>query len=382
MRVNILFYYLHGGGGAFSNVRLLLAALARVHPGDQFLLAGSESLDFGPALEFPNVRHVPIRQSGSLEWTRLRLGLGGLAAVCRRERADILWALNLGPYLDPGLPFVLGVNNPHQVYPTSVTRHHPGGALRVLLLQTFFRWSLRQADGVLVQTEGMGRRVLAAARRPLPCAVVAKSVEGDVDVTRSPLPLAMASQLAAPGWYRVLYVATAIPHKNHRVLVGMAKAFREAGEHVATVVTVTQDELQRLVGGTDIAALVESGHLVPVGWTKKEHLAGLYEAADACVMPSYIESLSSAHLEAMRWRRPQVCAEVEYARDLCDGASLYAAPDQPAEWVSAVRKLRDGRELGERLVNAGLARMQDMPSNWAEVAMRIRRFLGDIATRS
>lgn len=376
--MRILFYYLHGGGGAFSNVKLLLATLARENPTDTFLLAGQAGMDFGAAATLPNVETIRIPVRGGREWTRLQLGWGGLKKLCRAKNVDVLWSLNLGPYRHPGVPFVLGVNNPHQVYSRAVTRHHPGSSLHVEVMRWFFRRSLACADAALVQTDQMGELVRQSAGRSLPIEVVPKAVESESDVAAQPLPEPLAGTLAgsvAVGWFPLLYVATAIPHKNHRVLVELAHRLQLANEKISLVVSVREDELTAL-GCEGVAAVVRSGHLRPIGWAAKEHLAALYAACHGCVMPSYIESLSSAHLEAMQWARPQVCADVPYARDLCRDAALYAAPDRAGDWLAAVRRLRDDADLRRRLVDAGRERMRAFPDTWSEVARRVRQFLG------
>ncbi len=130
-----------------------------------------------------------------------------------------------------------------------------------------------------------------------------------------------------------------------------------------------------------MASLIESGHLLPLGWINKEQLLAVYEACDACVMPSKSEQLSSAHLEAMHWRKPQISADLPYAHDLCGDATLYADPDDPADWAAKMQTLMENPERRDRLVAAGLDRMKSFPKTWKEVARRVRTFLAEVANQ-
>ena len=62
-------------------------------------------------------------------------------------------------------------------------------------------------------------------------------------------------------------------------------------------------------------------------------------------MPSHLESLSSAHLEAMQWGRPQITADLPYARDLCGPAALYVPVDDWNAWRREIERLRDDEPL-------------------------------------
>ena len=107
------------------------------------------------------------------------------------------------------------------------------------------------------------------------------------------------------------------------------------------VLTLTKKQLEKMAGSESKTAqsLVESGHIILMGWITKDVLHHLYEACSGCVMPSMLESMSSSHLEAMRWNKPQISSDVACIRELCGDASLYVPAEDPRAWFEEMERL-------------------------------------------
>jgi glycosyltransferase involved in cell wall biosynthesis len=364
------------GGGGLSNLTILLRTMARHHPEDSIEIVTSAQF---PGLEdTPNIRIHRIRVSGVQEIDRMLLSIRLLPRLLRAANADVLWSVNLGPYIKPNVPSVLSVNNAYQVYPWKVSRYHPGGSrIRVAMLRWFFRRSLRVADNVMVQTPLMGEYVRATKGAPARVFVAPKAVERDGDIQPKPLPEAVTRTLEAGlgrSAFTLLYVSTWMPHKNHITLL---RAFSELAQRkikVRLVLTVTEQEILS-AGWAGSAALLESGYVVAMGWIEKAFLRSLYVASDGCLMPSHLESLSSAHLEAMQWGRPQIAADLPYARDLCGAAAVYVPVENWRAWSREIERLRDDERLQRDLVTAGYRQMNQYPASWAEAAETVHRVL-------
>jgi glycosyltransferase involved in cell wall biosynthesis len=381
--MRILFQYLTGGGGALSNVILLLKALSKKYPQDHIDVICSKSSGLHILEDLPNVKVLSYGTGWNQEVDRLLLGFGGLKRIAKERRADIIWSLNLGPYMKTDVPQVLSVHNPHQVYPWHVTRTHPDSRLNVAGLRWFFRKSLRVSDGVIVQTPIMGEYVREISGAPNRIAVAAKSVENPEDVVSEPLPYKITNVFESglgSQTFTFLYVATYTPHKNHIALVEAFDMLASGGYQVRVLLTVGRDELLQL-GGERARALIDSGHIVPLGWTKKEYLKSLYDICDACLMPSMLESLSSAHLEAMQWGKPQITSDLPYALDLCGEAALYVSANDPSAWAERIKMLIADQDLRARLVAAGYERMKCFPATWAEASTIVHQFLEELVVQ-
>lgn len=378
--MNIAFQYLSGAGGALSNVILLLRSYALKYPEDRLLIVCSQDSGLTSLKELPNIQFALFDIGTFKEVRRAWLGYFGLNRIAENFQADVVWSLNLGSYVRRRIPNVLSIHNPHQVYPSESTKSHPKSRLTVAMLQFFFRRSLRSADAVIVQTALMGEYARHAPNCPRQVAVIPKSVERSSEVSSECLSGDMERKLVripfrGTTW---LYVATAIPHKNHRVLTEAALILKGASSSAHRIVLTISEEEAIARCGPRARELIDAGILVPVGWVAKKHLRALYEACDACVMPSILESLSSAHLEAMEWSRPQIVADLPYARDLCGDAALYVDPHNPGKWVAAMADLSASRELQASLVDKGRKRMELFPRTWDEAATSVRQVLTSV----
>jgi len=380
--MKVAFYYLHGRGGAFSNIQLLLGALARAYPDDQYYLIGMRGLSFGAAEGCANVRAVYLPVPFHLELARAWHGVIGLPHVLETLKPDVLWSLNLGAYRRLQVPSVLSVHNSHQVYPREFARLHPGSWLRVNALRFFFRRSLSASDAVLVQTALMGDYIRALRESPARIKVVPKAVETEDDIAMEELPAEVQSRMRAgkaERWFTFLYVSTFVPHKNHKLLLDVCGLLRSRKEVKARIVVTVSEEELRACGGESVFSFVREGYLVPLGWVGKKHLRALYDASDACLMPSLLESLSSAHLEAMHWGKPQISSDLPFARDLCGDAALFVHPHRAPDWVEAMEQVMSEPVCRERLIAAGHSRMSLFPRTWRDVACAIHQLLEEVA---
>lgn len=327
-----------------------------------------------------NIEVISYGGKRYLEIDRAVLGFSGLKRIARERNPDIIWSLNIGLYIRAHVPQVLSVNNPHQVYPWEVTRYHPDSPLNVAFLRWFFRKSLRVSDAVIVQTPVMAEYIKKINGSPKSIAVIPKAIENIDDVLPKPLSTNMKKKMEGVlgvKAFTFLYVATYIPHKNHKTLIEAFNLLAAEGVNVRVILTIGLHELVKCCGNKALG-LIESGHLLLFGWVEKVYLKSLYEACDACLMPSVLESLSSAHLEAMQWGKPQITSDLPYSHDLCGDAALYVAAEDPRAWSIKIKELMTNSILRERLIAAGQEQMKHFPATWAEVAHNVHAFLENI----
>lgn len=380
--MRILFQYLTGGGGALSNIILLLQALSKQFPQDHIDIVCSKTSGLSSLATLPNIDILPYGGNRHQELDRVFLGFGGLGRIAKERGSDVIWSLNLGSYVKTSIPQILSVHNSHQVYPWKVTQYHPDNRLHVAVLRWFFRKSLRASVGVIVQTPIMGKYVQKISGAPNLYKIAPKAVENNRDVLSDELPddlQKMFSDGLGRQAFTFLFVATFTPHKNHKTLVETFDILATEGLNVRVVFTLGYEELISF-GGEKARRLIGSGHIIPAGWIEKKYLKKLYEACDACLMPSVLESLSSAHLEAMQWSKPQIVSDLPYAKDLCGVAALYAQAEKPADWAQKIREFVLDKKLRENLVTAGHEQMKHFPLTWADAAIHVHTFLEEIFT--
>lgn len=377
--MRILFRHLDPGqGGAVSSGAKMLQGFCERFPQDELTVMCAADSPFANLSRFGNCDVELVGTRAPREAHLLGLGDIAVRRLCRKRAYDVFLTVNVGLYVRSSLPQVLMVNNAYQIYPAEIAALNPCSRLRVACLRGLFRRSLALSQAAVVQTPLMERYLRKLATCPQRVAIVPKAVASERDGSEKPLPRRIANEFAkSPDSARLLFVSTGFPHKNHRVLSEMMELFREKGSPIRLVVTLSDQKWRERTGEVG-GRLVESGHVIPVGWVEKDELKSLYGACDVCVMPSLIESLSSAHIEAMHWRKPQVVADVDYAHDLCLTSALYADPHDPAAWVSQVERVLTDDGLRQSLIKQGIERFSTFPSTWAQMAGEIRSVLANV----
>lgn len=168
-----------------------------------------------------------------------------------------------------------------------------------------------------------------------------------------------------PGRF-VLAVGSAAPHKNRALILRAAEAIGDLGLKVA------------LVGGSRAAvfrggASSEVANVVRLGYVDDGVLRSLYATAHAFVFPSLYEGFGLPPLEAMALGCPTVVSAIRPLTDTCGDAALRVDPHQPADVVTALRRLQDPA-LRRDYAARGMARAAAF--TWDAAAQRL---LGIIA---
>jgi glycosyltransferase involved in cell wall biosynthesis len=235
-----------------------------------------------------------------------------------------------------------------------------------------FQRSLAGASGVVVQTPVMRRRLgqrygIDESRARVIPQPVPRHVSPDTAIPgRSPLA-------ACPKAVRLLFLAAHYPHKNHRVLAGVARELRSRGLDRSTQIFVTLGgqapaELRALLdGAADV--ITDVGRLAPA--TVPEALAD----ATALFLPTLVESYGLIYLEAMACRRPILTSDRDFARWMCGDAALYFDPLDARSIVDAIATLSSAARDGDMSARAS-ARLGQFPQDWSTVAAGFLDVLG------
>lgn len=178
-------------------------------------------------------------------------------------------------------------------------------------------------------------------------------------------PAVVARLGLVPGNYALALANTQV-HKNVGILLA---AF--AAPALAEVPLV-------LFGAADRDAFVATGHTVPenivfAGRVNDGELRALMEAALCLAFPSTTEGFGLPPLEAMALGCPAIVAPCGALPEVCGEAALYARPDDPAAWASAIDRLRHDPALRERCVAAGRARAAAF--TWRAAALNLAAVL-------
>jgi glycosyltransferase involved in cell wall biosynthesis len=289
----------------------------------------------------------------------------GLAQAVRASGAEVCLTLgDVGPRRVP-CRHVVFLHNPLFVYsPDDLAGEDDWSPAKRRYLIWQFQRSLAGASGVVVQTPVMRRRlrqrygVDESRARVIPQPVPRHVSSSTAIPGRSPLA-------ACPKPVRLLFLAAHYPHKNHRVLAGVARELRSRGLDRSTQIFVTlggqaPPELRALLDG-EADVLTDVGRLAPAA--VPEALAD----ATALFLPTLVESYGLIYLEAMACRRPILTSDRDFARWMCGDAALYFDPLDARSIVDAIATLASSARDSDVSTRAS-ARLGEFPRDWSAVA--------------
>lgn len=160
------------------------------------------------------------------------------------------------------------------------------------------------------------------------------------------------------------------PHKNHSILYGMGPHLAKAGEsgqRIKISVTLQDEPAQELRFPPFVEYL---GHLnVP-------QVQEAYKRTNALFYPSLLESFGLPLVEAICMDLPIVCADLPYARWLCEDQAFYFDPSSPKDAVRAIIELH--KSLAEGWWPDYRRSRSKLPNSWQEVARSFLDLLGKV----
>lgn len=224
------------------------------------------------------------------------------------------------------------------------------------------RWTHRAADALEWAFRRLARRLPVAAVGPdlarryghAPAVLeLTVSLVSDADLVPADIAVARSHNRVE----RVLSVGRIDREKNPLLLADVLAELRADG--VPWRLEVAGDgplrsELQRRLEQRGVAGAAVLHGYVPVD----DGLAALYRSADVFLHVSWTEGLPQVLFEAFAAGTPVVATDVGGVAEAAGGAALLVPPGDAAAAAEAVRRVRGDRELRERLVRAGAARVR------------------------
>ncbi|MEN4916787.1 glycosyltransferase [Acinetobacter pittii] len=369
--MNIVFQYYKGSGGALINIKHMLEAIILQNPNWNFVIVCSKTSVLSE-IETPynNLTYEYIVESNLPgEISRLLFFTLKLKKIVEKYSADIIWSMNVGPYVNTSACHVLSLNNAFQVCDSKLLEIHPSGSFRVNLLRFFFRISMRYTNLTILQTPFMEKLVKKNFHNTK-TVVAKKSVGISNNLSNDKNPIC---EKINPHDFNVIYVATDYPYKRHLLLLKALNLFNNEIPNLKLIVTLTYEQCLNI--DFDLTTeLHRKGILICLGWVQPKDLESLYKSSKIAVMPSLIESLSSSHIEAMFWGIPQITSNLAYAKDLCKEAAYYVNDhESPQAWKDAIITLYNDPSLYQQLIQQGYQEAKMLPQSWNDAANTISK---------
>lgn len=354
-------------GGGLQNVKNLWAAVGRDGEGDEWrFIARPESglADEGHTVPWRSCTYVPV--GGFVE--RLRVENLRVPELASSWGADLIFTpMGAGPVRSKR-PTVIGWHDPSVGYPDSPMWGRTAFRFRATerLRRLYARAAAARALRVCTQTRTMADRV---AREWALDRERFRVVSNGLSAFHARENQAPADPPRAPGI--VLVLGNPKPNKNFEILPHVVAELSklpdaEGFQGVEVHATLRDDgpymepylREERAVGPTRIP-------IKKIGLVPHAELGDLYRRSAVVFLPSLLESFSATYIEAMHFGVPLVTSDLDFARDICGDAALYADPLDPVACARALHTALSDPSTRARLRETGFERVEAFPT-WSE----------------
>jgi glycosyltransferase involved in cell wall biosynthesis len=373
MRIAVDAHNLWTAGG-LSIGRNIVATLPRLAPTHEYLIILPQGVGYDTYDDMMNVRIVESRASASIP-RRVFEGLVEIPAAIRDFSPDVILALGNQPVRQSGAFQAVLVHDAHLFYPTG---HYPHDLWRDKFRQrvqaVYLRRGLRHVDLVFCQTETAASRFRQTY--DFPTVAVMPNAVSRTTLANGSKTLHPDATGAAETRFKLLALTRYYTHKNLELIVDAYEAHPELLKDTVCYLTIEDGhhpkarELLRRIANTVPEQVINLGPLA------QEDLGAYWDAVDALVHPSTLESFSGAYLEAMAFGVPILTSDLDFARDVCGPSAMYFDPVEPRSLAESVAALRDDTGLQHSLAAAGATQFELLAVEWDDVVLRALDAMG------
>jgi len=158
-----------------------------------------------------------------------------------------------------------------------------------------------------------------------------------------------------PEGFRVLLLSHYRVHKNIEILSNVAQILKTKFqiENVIFVLTLAED-IKSLNIIDKARELGVSKNIFNIGPVDYDACGSLYEACDAVILPSLLESFSNTIAEAWVMKKPIFISDLDWAKSICGNAAIYINYDDADDTASKIADLMNNTNEIERVVKNGI----------------------------
>lgn len=353
MRIGINALYLLPGkvGGSEIYVRNLVKWLERVAKDDELVIfANRESAGVFEALA-TKAKVVNCAFSAASRPVRILWEQFVLPFQVRKYGIDVLLSAGMtAPLFCPARSYVMIYDLQHINQPENFNK------FQLFFLKTIIYLSARTAHGVLTLSEKSKDDIVRHYNIPPDrVSVTYLASDGTAFRKRSDAEVSdIRKKYKLPKRF-ILYIASALPHKNYERLLTAFKAVKVKDRSIKLVLIGA-----RFYGGDAISTkIVDLGlekKVVFLGWLPFEDIPVIYAAAELFVFPSLHEGFGIPVLEAMATGVPVVCSGIPPITEVAGDAAVFVDPYDSDAIAEGILSVLGNGQLRDGLVSKGLKR--------------------------
>jgi len=282
--------------------------------------------------------------------------------------ANIIYSMGNIAIPEKKIPQVILFHNSHMIYPESPVwkiMHWKDVVYNCVSLYLFQK-RLKYSTTVLVQTETAGNRL--------------KKHFGINNFIITPNAISLQPKIENliphnfspnPNLIYLLCLSHYYPHKNLESFIELGKKIKEQKLPFRIIITLNATQHP---GAKKLLQKIENEGLNDVllnaGALKMDNVPQWYNATQALILPTLLESFSGTYIEAMYYERPVFTSNLDFATEVCGEVAYYFNPMDADNMLEVIKNAFDNPQIMSEKVAIGKTKVNDVFS-WKHVAHKM-----------
>jgi glycosyltransferase involved in cell wall biosynthesis len=266
------------------------------------------------------------------------------------------------------IPQVLLFHNPHMIYPESPIWNlmHWKDAIYNRISVYLFKKRLKYADLFLVQTETAGARL--KKYYDIKNFIITPNAISLQPKAENQIPHNFSPN---PNLIYLLCLSHYYPHKNLESFIELGKRIKE--QKLPFRIIITLDVKQHTAAKILLQKIENEGLndvLLNAGALKMSDVPQWYNATQALILPTLLESFSGTYVEAMYYERPIFTSNLDFATEVCGEAAYYFNPMDANNILDVIKNAFENPQKMAEKVAIGKTKVNE-DFTWKHVAHKM-----------
>lgn len=269
-----------------------------------------------------------------------------LSEIEAEESPDVVFTVFGPAYFRAKAPHLVGFAIPHLIYDPEPWMPRPPPLVR--LGNIVRRLLIRRADHVVVETE------TARQRLTLRCDIASERISV-IQNSFNPLLRRIEDSPPRPQTLVVLTPSAWYPHKRLEFIPDIAASVRRRRPDLPFEFRLTLDSSSPSWAtiSARAATLGVADAIHTLGVLRVTDLPQAYASANMVLLPTIREVSTAVYPESFFFRRPLVTTDIDFARELCGNAALFASAQDAEAFANALIEIATKPAVAQQLILAG-----------------------------
>jgi glycosyltransferase involved in cell wall biosynthesis len=161
------------------------------------------------------------------------------------------------------------------------------------------------------------------------------------------------------------------PHKNLEIFIPLGKKIKSANLPFKIIITLNANQhtrAKKLLNNIETEGL--SDIIINIGALKMSEVHKWYNATQALILPTLLESYSDTYIDAMYYERPVFTSNLDFATEVCGEAAYYFNPMDADNMLEVIKNAFDNPHKMAEKVAIGKTKVNE-DFTWKHVAHKM-----------